>query len=231
MGRFSIHQLSPISSGVEALRTTREKKGLKLTQVSRALKLPVKYLEALEAGEWYELPHGNYARYFLRAYADFLGIAPEPLLQELEQVVEQKDLPITTISTIKGKHLNKPLTHPFRRLLLILVVLGILIYLGLVAWRTFLSPPLNIISPAVDFSTNSAVVVVSGMTKPGVQITINAEMVQVTNEGRFSIPLSLIPGLNTITIIAKKTYSQPVTVSRQVLYTPTAGSSNNPVIP
>lgn len=231
MGRFSIHQLSPISSGMEALRTTREKKGLKLTQVSRALKLPVKYLEALEAGEWYELPHGDYARYFLRAYAVFLGIAPEPLLQELEQVVEQKDLPVTTISTIKGKHLNKPLTHPFRRLLLVLVVLGILIYLGLVAWRTFLSPSLNIISPAIDFTTNSSVVVVSGITKPGVQITINAEIVQVTNEGRFSIPVSLIPGLNTIAIVAKKTYSQPVIVARQVLYTPTAGSSNSPVIP
>ncbi len=231
MGRFSIHQISSVSGGVETLRATREKKGFKLAQVAKLLKLPVKYLEALEAGEWYELPHGNYARYFLRAYANFLGIAPEPLLQELEQVVEQKDLPTTTVSTIKGKHLNKPLTHPFRRLLLILVVLGILVYLGLVAWRTFLPPSLNIISPAIDFTTSSSIVVVSGITKPGVQITINTEAVQVNNEGRFSIPVSLIPGLNTIVVTAQKTYSQPVIVSRQVLYTPIVGESNSSVVP
>lgn len=51
--------------------------------MARATKIRPRYLEALEAGRLSELPGRVYARGFVRDYAHFLGIDPEPLLERL----------------------------------------------------------------------------------------------------------------------------------------------------
>ncbi|MDR5709038.1 MAG: DUF4115 domain-containing protein [Armatimonadota bacterium] len=64
----------------EFLRRRREALGLTLEQVYAELRIPVKYLEALEEERFDLFPASHYARGFLRSYATFLGLDPEPLL-------------------------------------------------------------------------------------------------------------------------------------------------------
>lgn len=234
MARFASRELAETGSAGQVLAAARAARRLTIAEVSRALKLPPKHLEAIEANTWYELPVGNYGRYFIRAYAQFLGLDPTPLLVrygELAQVVVPPSRPRPVVSEQK---LDRPLTHPLRRFLLGLAVAGLVLYLALAAWRTFLPPTLTVVSPGADGTTQTSALTVRGLTQPGTRVTINAELIQVSDQGYFSASLALTPGLNTITVVAQKTYSRIVTVRRQVLFTPPAlspGSGAAPMVP
>ena len=62
------------------LREARENKGLTLEDVQANTRINVRYLTALETGQYSKLPTPVHARGFLRNYARFLGLDPQPLL-------------------------------------------------------------------------------------------------------------------------------------------------------
>ena len=67
----------------EALRSTRERRGLSIDQVAQDTRISPRFLEALEAEQFNELPAPVYVRGFLRSYANYLKIEPQPLLDRL----------------------------------------------------------------------------------------------------------------------------------------------------
>lgn|GEM_PF-1053400 len=67
----------------EALRSTRERRGLSIDQVAQDTRISPRFLEALEAEQFHELPAPVYVRGFLRSYANYLRIDPQPLLDQL----------------------------------------------------------------------------------------------------------------------------------------------------
>ena len=63
-----------------ALREARERRGITLDQASSDTRIAKRYLEALEEGKSPErLPARAYARFFLRDYARYLGVADEEI--------------------------------------------------------------------------------------------------------------------------------------------------------
>lgn len=66
------------------LKATREAQGLGLGEVADRLKLSIRQLEAIESDHFSALPGTTFVRGFVRNYARFLGIDPEPLMQDLE---------------------------------------------------------------------------------------------------------------------------------------------------
>jgi cytoskeleton protein RodZ len=64
----------------EALRQAREARGISLAEAEEATKVRQKFLEALEQDDFGRLPGEVYRRGFLKSYAIFLGLDPEPLL-------------------------------------------------------------------------------------------------------------------------------------------------------
>lgn len=66
------------------LREARETKGLTLAEVQEKTRISVKYLEALETGNYHQLPSSVHAKGFLRNYARFLGLDPQPLVDRYE---------------------------------------------------------------------------------------------------------------------------------------------------
>jgi len=58
----------------EILRNKRLEKGLTLEDVSNLTKVRKKYLEALESGNYNEIPGKVYVKSFLKIYSDFLGL-------------------------------------------------------------------------------------------------------------------------------------------------------------
>jgi cytoskeleton protein RodZ len=72
------------------LREARTERGLELTDVERATKIRVKFLEAMEDDRWEALPAPAYARGFLDIYARHLGLDREALLDQYRETVEDE---------------------------------------------------------------------------------------------------------------------------------------------
>lgn len=64
----------------EPLRSTREKLGLSISDVSMATKINPRILKALEEGQKEGLPPGSFTRGFIRSYAAYLKIDAKPIL-------------------------------------------------------------------------------------------------------------------------------------------------------
>lgn len=64
----------------QTLRQAREARGISLAEAEEATKVRQKFLEALEQDDFQRLPGEVYRRGFLKSYAIYLGLDPEPLL-------------------------------------------------------------------------------------------------------------------------------------------------------
>lgn len=77
----------------EQLRQTRQARKLSLEQAAQQTRIRLRYLEALENGDLEALPSYTQARGFLRTYAQFLKIDPEPLLSDIGAEQDQGNPP------------------------------------------------------------------------------------------------------------------------------------------
>ncbi|MCZ7551784.1 MAG: DUF4115 domain-containing protein [Anaerolineales bacterium] len=66
----------------QQLRKARETQALTIDQAAAATRIRAHYLSAIELGEWDKLPSVVQARGFVRAYADFLGLDADLLLND-----------------------------------------------------------------------------------------------------------------------------------------------------
>lgn len=81
----------PVFSGPgvsELLKTTRERAGGDLQTVSQVLRIRHVYLEAIEAGNYDELPGKTYVVGFVRAYAEYLGLDSEEVVKRFKLEVD-----------------------------------------------------------------------------------------------------------------------------------------------
>lgn len=77
------------------LRIARETKGLSLKDVEAATRIRIRYLEALETGNYGVMPGGEaQTRGFLRRYASFLGISPDDAILWYEQETRRESAEI-----------------------------------------------------------------------------------------------------------------------------------------
>lgn len=67
------------------LREARRSQGLDITQCESATKIRARYLMALEEERFEALPKGPYVRGMVRTYAEYLGLDPAPMLDELSE--------------------------------------------------------------------------------------------------------------------------------------------------
>src|SRR5262249_48803951 len=71
----------------EALQRARTQRGIELNEVERVTKIRLKSLRAMEEDRWDELPDPDSGRTSLTTYAEYLGLDPEPLVEELRSGV------------------------------------------------------------------------------------------------------------------------------------------------
>ncbi|WP_406678481.1 helix-turn-helix domain-containing protein [Moorella sp. ACPs] len=97
----------------EVLRSARQAKGLSLREVEEATKIRLRYLEALENGEYNQLPGRVYALGFVRSYARYLGLDVQAVVQQFKQEypteednspVEEQRLPARGYAREKRRH-------------------------------------------------------------------------------------------------------------------------------
>lgn len=101
------------------LREARETKGYTLREVQDKTRINSRFLEALEMGDFDRLPTPTHVRGFLRNYARFLGLEPEPLLERYElgqsQRPRKRQQPVIVDTTqpIGSALQAPPENHPF----------------------------------------------------------------------------------------------------------------------
>jgi uncharacterized RDD family membrane protein YckC len=79
---------------IAELRKNRMAQGLSLTEISRRTRIGVTHLRHIEEGNFKSLPPGFYARAFVRAYAEAIGVDADIVLGELSDM-----LPATQAAT------------------------------------------------------------------------------------------------------------------------------------
>lgn len=82
----------------DALREAREQQGRTLEEASRATRIRSDHLVALEEERFASIGGDVYAKGFIRSYAGFLGIDPEPLLDLYRREVETGGFDPQTLS-------------------------------------------------------------------------------------------------------------------------------------
>jgi cytoskeleton protein RodZ len=71
------------------LREARNRRKLDLAAVEAAIKIRVRYLQAIENEEWDALPGGAYTRGFIRTYASYLGLDGDRLADDYRRAAAE----------------------------------------------------------------------------------------------------------------------------------------------
>lgn len=224
---------NPLTLG-ESLRQVRQEKNLSLKQVSKAISISGKYLEALEKGNYQELPGEVYARNFLKAYTKFLGLDSEKFVNlfSSENIIYKK----TKYSGVKD--FTKPVEkiskahlvvtpRIVRSLVLGLLAIVVLSYLGIKV-KNILTPPILIVeAPADNIVTTDTFLEVGGYAEKDVIIEINGEQVLADNDGNFNETIDLQLGTNAIEVKAMKRHGKETKVYRQIVVVSPDENLNN----
>jgi transcriptional regulator with XRE-family HTH domain len=124
-----------VATGIgETLREARSRRKVDLSEVEAAIKIRVRYLQAIENEEWDALPGGAYTRGFIRTYAGYLGLDGDRLADDFRREVEplgervpKRVEPVPTGVRGGGSRLSGRLLIAFVCLALVAVVVGIAI--------------------------------------------------------------------------------------------------------
>lgn len=121
----------------EVLRTRREALGLSLEQVHAQLRIPARWLRAIEEEHFEVFDSPQYAKGFVRSYAEFLGLEAEPLVQAVAARVGPGPKP--QLVAPSGDVPIRPVAPPsrLRRVLAwaVLAAAAGLLWLGYVGYR------------------------------------------------------------------------------------------------
>jgi cytoskeletal protein RodZ len=216
--RFGVDRHDPIDPGPslpDRLTTARERKGVDLVRAERDTKIRVRYLSALESGDYRDLPGAVYTKGFLRNYAIYLGLDPEDVLRQWRRERGEATAPEPEIVP------PRPLAEPARPLnfspsivvaaLLTVGVVLFFIYLGAQLLRYSRPPDLTVTNPAqavIDVEEATTSFRLAGTSTAGATITIvtpgQEEPFRTTaqSDGAWSYQVDLRRGQNRFDISA-----------------------------
>ena len=125
----------------EQLRLAREERGIPLRDISDETRISIRYLEAIESGDFKRLPGGIFNRSFVRAYARCIGYdekeAIEGYARYLRDQGDAEDDVVTTPHQSKV-YTDVPATRsPILTVVLAIIILGLLTLGALAALHWF----------------------------------------------------------------------------------------------
>jgi cytoskeletal protein RodZ len=164
----------------QRLVEARERKGVDLLRAERETKIRARYLAALEAGDYADLPGAVYTKGFLRNYALYLGLDPEDVTRQWKR--ERGDLSIPAEPVL---NVPRPIEAPRQGVSIspVLVVAGLLVvliaafgvYIGVQLLRYAKPPTIAVTDPAqavVSVADGTTSYTLRGTSIAGASITI-----------------------------------------------------------
>jgi len=202
----------------EILKSSREKHGFTVEQIAHFTKIQAKFITALEANQFANLPESAFVKGFIRNYAQVVGRDPNMLL-----AVFRRDYGQDTRGKVVPRGLIQPINQPrlrwtptFTIITGLTIIITLFLAYVIIQFRSLSNlPPLEITSPQ-EGSTVSVLVTVEGKTQPQATITVNHQSVPVSDSGQFSHTISLSPGEHTILIEATNRSGKTKTLQRTI---------------
>lgn len=222
----SVFRKKPIVSAQtlgDRLRELREERGATVEDVVAATEVPVKYLEAIETGRYADFPGEVYLESYLKRYAKFLELNEETILRRyaderraFRTLPSAKRAPGPAVRPTERQLVIEP--KLLRRAAILLMILGVLVYLGLEVRRVTNSPKLIIDQPPEGLTVSEERLTIKGNTDRETRVLLNGSEISVDRNGNFEEAIDLRPGLNTLRLTAVKKNGKERTVSRSVSY-------------
>jgi transcriptional regulator with XRE-family HTH domain len=116
-----------VSEVGELLRSARQKKHLTLPEVADDTRIKVQFLEALEDGNYGQIPGPAYVTGFLKNYARYLGLQADDMVQEF---YSERPMPIPGVKPATRVLANGYERDNRRRVLWALVVVAAMLFGG-----------------------------------------------------------------------------------------------------
>jgi cytoskeletal protein RodZ len=198
----------------ERLLAARERKGVDLYRAERDTKIRVRYLAALERGDYRELPGAVYTKGFLRNYALYLGLDPEDVLLQWRRERGDPREPQAVITV------PRPIAAPRKGLtfspslvvfaLMTVAVLAFAAYLSVQLLRFAKPPTIAVSDPAaavVDVDEAATEYVLRGTSNAGATISIatpgrDPYSVSADADGKWNANVELRRGRNQFEVTA-----------------------------
>lgn len=222
---FKKKKLSSQRSFGQRLRIQRKRKKISLAQAEEETKIRVRYLDALEKGNFMDLPGEIYTLGFLKKYAQYLKMDVNSLVnqykreKEILQKLGRTPAPFKEISPVKKVSGMKFFITPKIMAVAASVIL-ILGFLGYIIFEVnqFAKPPiLSIATPTSEGIVKTDKIIVSGTTDSGSELYINNNLIALKEDGSFSQEIKLAAGLNLIEVKAKNRLGKETDKSIKVL--------------
>jgi len=216
---FSTKKIKSVKTLAEIFKKARTEKEISLSEAEIGSKVRAKFLSDLENGNWQDLPQDVYIRGFVLAYAKYLAL---PINEVLEQY--EKEAKVRRGNTWTKLAYNQPLKEKK-----VLITPKVLVYTGLSIFFISLfsyiiiqvlnfagNPSLKIITPNNNLVTENDLVDLVGITDTDTSVSVNSDNVPVSDDGKFSLKLKLHSGVNVVKIRAinkvKKESSEVYTI-------------------
>jgi transcriptional regulator with XRE-family HTH domain len=223
---------NPPSLG-QQLKTARQNLDLTPAEAAGKINISLKYLLALENGEYEKLPGEVYGRSFLRVYLKFLGLEQAGLfpLYQSEFKIYSKTRKVVLADfkqPVKRVSLFELLAAPkiARSLGVLILIFACLFYLGFKI-KIIMTPPSLVVEKPIDNQiTDQNFIEVTGTVEKEAVLEINGQQVIADQNGRFSEIMDLQPGINSIEFKAEKRHGKQTKIYRQVVLTTNSEKNN-----
>ncbi len=140
----------------ERLASARVARSLTLNDIASRTRIPMRHLEAMEAGKFETLPGRTYAIGFGQAYARAVELPEEEIAQQIREALGgASHVPTREVTQFD---LDEPSKVPSAKLALLAAVTGAVILLaGFGIWRSYLFPAANVeeLAQAADAASAS----------------------------------------------------------------------------
>ncbi len=198
----------------EILKNSRVNKKLSLHQIENETKIKSAFIDAIEREDWDLLPAFPTVLGFVKSLASYLSVDEKMAVAVLKRDYPPKKLSVAPKPDVTNKFVWSPkLTFIAGISLIVIFLFG---YLGFQYIHFVSSPRLFIESPKSDQVIMGNVVNVFGVTDSDAKITINGQPIAVSDDGKFSVSLDVVPGTKEVTVQASSRSGKMTTVSRKI---------------
>lgn len=201
------------------MKDARKTRNLSIDEIANETKIPIKYLNWLENGNYDKLPAQVYIRGFIAKYAGFLNLdANELIILYLKESEASGNISKKNVIP-KLKYPKLVITPKFLTLAVAAAVfLGIFGYFGWQIYQLTSPPDIILENPSGDGMVRIENQPVRGIVSKADTLMINGKIVTFDGRGYFSEDLNLSEGLNVIELKAKNIFGKETTIVRKIIY-------------
>ena len=198
----------------QILKDARVTKSYSLMHLEGITKIKSGFIDSIEKEKWESLPAFPTVLGFVKSISTALAIDPKMAVAVLKRDYPPQKLRITPKADVSKRFAWTPkLTFILGISAVLLIIFG---YLGFQYFHFVSAPRLNVESPKENQVVVGDSVTVFGSTDTDAKVTVNNQPIIVSEDGKFSVSLSVVKNTKEIVVTASSR-SGKVTVIRRTI--------------